>query len=98
MCFFLYVVYELLVGLAAATAQEQDPVIKGKIQQAQVWTVVSWCTYPVVYLFPMVGLGGCRSVTWLHIRSMPPNLPRPSRRIKFYVLNHQGLVWSSKKV
>ena len=63
MCFFLYVVYELLVGLAAATAQEQDPVIKGKIQQAQVWTVVSWCTYPVVYLFPMVGLGGCRSVT-----------------------------------
>merc|ERR1712070_411480 len=49
MCFFLYVVYELLVGLAAATAQEQDPVIKGKIQQAQVWTVVSWCTYPVVY-------------------------------------------------
>merc|ERR1719198_1945556 len=35
MCFFLYVVYELLVGLAAATAQEQDPVIKGKIQQAQ---------------------------------------------------------------
>ena len=67
MCFFLYVVYELLVGLAAATAQEQDPVIKGKIQQAQVWTVVSWCTYPVVYLFPMVGLGGCRSVTWLYI-------------------------------
>ena len=67
MCFFLYVVYELLVGLAAATAQEQDPVIKGKIQQAQVWTVVSWCTYPVVYLFPMVGLGGCRSVTWLHL-------------------------------
>merc|ERR1712134_228163 len=53
---------ELFVGLAAATAQEQDPVIKGKIQQAQVWTVVSWCTYPVVYLFPMVGLGGCRSV------------------------------------
>merc|ERR1719387_2575738 len=27
MCFFLYVVYELLVGLAAATAQEQDPVV-----------------------------------------------------------------------
>jgi len=67
MCFFLYVVYELLVGLAAATAQEQDPVIKGKIQQAQVWTVVSWCTYPVVYLFPMVGLGGCRSVVNIQV-------------------------------
>merc|ERR1711968_410253 len=67
MCFFLYVVYELLVGLAAATAQEQDPVIKAKIQQAQVWTVVSWCTYPVVYLFPMVGLGGCRSVVNIQV-------------------------------
>merc|ERR1711886_1156 len=67
MCFFLYVVYELLVGLAAATAQEQDPVIKAKIQQAQVWTVVSWCTYPVVYLFPMIGLGGCRSVVNIQV-------------------------------
>merc|ERR1712199_53194 len=67
MCFFLYVVYELLVGLAAATAQEQDPVIKAKIQQALVWTVVSWCTYPVVYLFPMVGLGGCRSVVNIQV-------------------------------
>merc|ERR1711886_6549 len=67
MCFFLYVVYELLVGLAAATAHEQDPVIKAKIQQAQVWTVVSWCTYPVVYLFPMVGLGGCRSVVNIQV-------------------------------
>merc|ERR1711965_743988 len=67
MCFFLHVVYELLVGLAAATAEEADPVIKGKIQQAQVWTVVSWCTYPVVYLFPMIGLGGCRSVVNIQV-------------------------------
>merc|ERR1711879_551360 len=27
MCFFLYIVFELLVGLAAATASESDPVI-----------------------------------------------------------------------
>jgi len=67
MCFFLNVVYELLVGLAAATAEEADPVVKAKIQQAQVWTVVSWCTYPVVYLFPMIGLGGCRSVVNIQV-------------------------------
>merc|ERR1711965_781075 len=67
MCFFLYIVYELLVGLSAATESEKDPVIKGKIQQAQVWTVVSWCTYPVVYLFPMIGLGGCRSVVNIQV-------------------------------
>merc|ERR1711953_1380541 len=35
MGFFLYIVYELLVGLAAATNSETDPVIKGKIQTAQ---------------------------------------------------------------
>merc|ERR1711874_423865 len=46
MCFFLYIVYELLVGLAAATNSESDPVIKSKIQTAQVMTVISWCTYP----------------------------------------------------
>merc|ERR1719297_629378 len=57
MCFFLYIVFELLVGLAAATNSESDPVIKGKIRVAQKMTVISWCTYPVVYLFPMVGMG-----------------------------------------
>merc|ERR1712165_119674 len=56
MCFFLYIVYELLVGLAAATQSEADPRIAGKIRTAQVMTVISWCTYPIVYLFPMVGV------------------------------------------
>merc|ERR1712160_179292 len=54
MMFFLYIVYELLVGLAAATNNESDPVVKSKIQSAQVMTVISWCTYPVVYLIPML--------------------------------------------
>merc|ERR1711879_523214 len=31
LAFFLYIVYELLVGLAAATASEADPVIAAKI-------------------------------------------------------------------
>ena len=55
MAFFLYIVYELLVGLSAATASEADPAVAGKIKTAQVMTVISWCTYPVVYLFPMLG-------------------------------------------
>merc|ERR1719264_830613 len=56
MLFFLYIVYELLVGLSAATASEADPVVAGKIKTAQIMTVISWCTYPVVYLFPMLGI------------------------------------------
>merc|ERR1719363_8522 len=35
MSFFLYIVYELLVGLAEATKSESDPVIKEKIVLAQ---------------------------------------------------------------
>merc|ERR1712232_521962 len=67
MAFFLYIVYELRVGLAAATALETDPVIKGKIQTAQIMTVISWCTYPVVYLFPMFGINAATAVVSIQI-------------------------------
>merc|ERR1719321_985153 len=67
MVFFLYIVYELLVGLAAATASEADPVIAGKIRTAQVMTVISWCTYPVVYLFPMLGINAASSVVSIQL-------------------------------
>jgi len=62
MAFFLYIVQELLVGLSDATNKEEDPTIKAKISSAQVWTVISWCTYPVVYLFPMLNIGGSTAV------------------------------------
>merc|ERR1712004_343083 len=67
MCFFLYIVYELLVGLSAATNAESDPVIRGKIRVAQVMTVISWCTYPVVYLFPMLGINAAQAVVSIQI-------------------------------
>merc|ERR1712066_885078 len=67
MAFFLYIVFELLVGLAGATASESDPEIKSKIQLAQVMTAISWCTYPVVYLFPMLGITASNSVVGIQI-------------------------------
>merc|ERR1712187_765584 len=67
MAFFLYIVYELLVGLAAATNSEADPVIAGKIRTAQVMTVISWCTYPIVYLFPMLGINAAQAVVSIQI-------------------------------
>merc|ERR1719293_28506 len=67
MCFFLYIVYELLVGLAAATASEADPAIAGKIRTAQVMTVISWCTYPIVYLFPMLGVQAAHAVVSIQL-------------------------------
>merc|ERR1719353_486862 len=67
MMFFLYIVYELLVGLSAATNSEADPTIRGKIQTAQVMTVISWCTYPIVYLFPMLGINAAHAVMGIQI-------------------------------
>jgi bacteriorhodopsin len=67
MCFFLYIVYELLVGLHAATVSETDPVVKRKILLAQVLTVISWCTYPIVYLFPMLGIAASNAVVSIQI-------------------------------
>jgi len=67
MSFFLYIVYELLVGLAAATQSETDPVVQGKIKTAQVVTVISWCTYPIVYLFPMLGINAAHAVVSIQI-------------------------------
>merc|ERR1712174_2912 len=65
--FFLYIVYELLVGLSAATASEKDPNVAGKIRTAQVMTVISWCTYPVVYLFPMLGIQAAKAVVSIQL-------------------------------
>ena len=47
MFFFLYVLYKLLVGLAAAKGTAAGTVIRSKIAIAQVMTVISWRTYPV---------------------------------------------------
>merc|ERR1712232_812059 len=67
MSFFLYIVFELLVGLSAATNSEADPIIKDKIKVAQVMTVISWCTYPIVYLFPMLGINAAEAVVSIQI-------------------------------
>merc|ERR1719405_106447 len=55
---FLYVVYTLLVGLKGAIASEGNPKVAAMLTQVCWATVISWCTYPVVYLFPMLGFGG----------------------------------------
>jgi bacteriorhodopsin len=55
MGFFLYIVFELAIGLASATNSESDRKVRGKIRLAQWATIFSWTTYPVVYLIPMYG-------------------------------------------
>ena len=55
------------VRLAAATNKEADKVIKEKIGSAQTMTVISWCTYPVVYLFPMMGINAAHAIVGIQI-------------------------------
>merc|ERR1711896_68278 len=66
MSFFLYIVQELMVGLSEATNKESAEVA-GKIRTAQIMTVISWCTYPVVYLFPMLGISAASSVVSIQV-------------------------------
>jgi len=50
---FCYIVYTLFVGLKAAQ-EAQAPEVKDAVKWACYATVISWCTYPIVYLFPVL--------------------------------------------
>merc|ERR1712241_376897 len=54
-------------GVVSGHRKRGDPGIKGKIQFAQVMTVISWCTYPIVYLFPMLGITASKAVVGIQI-------------------------------
>jgi len=68
MCFFfsfmifLFIVFKLLVGLKSAINTETNPEVAEMLNNVCTVTVLSWCTYPVVYLFPFLGISGAQSV------------------------------------
>jgi bacteriorhodopsin len=67
MVFFQYIVYELLIGLSPQLNSEANPVIAGRIRTTQVMTVTIWCTYPIVYLFPMFGANATQTIILVQI-------------------------------
>merc|ERR1712054_346270 len=64
---FLYIVQKLLVGLKGAIAQETNPDVASMLNQVCLATVVSWCTYPVVYLFPFMNIHGAHAVVGIQL-------------------------------
>lgn len=54
---FLFVVFKLVAGLGSATAKQPSQV-KGLVTAARYLTVVSWLTYPGVYLVKNIGIKG----------------------------------------
>lgn len=54
---FLVIQYELFVGLRSAISLQPENA-RGLVSAARYITVVTWLFYPIVYLFPLVGLSG----------------------------------------
>ena len=63
---FLWIVYELFVGLRDSIAS-QPPEVRGLVNKARWLTVLSWSFYPVVFIFPMIGLVGGTAETAVQI-------------------------------
>jgi len=55
---FCYVVKELMVGLSEATSKQGSETASMLVSAARYLTVVSWCTYPFVYIVKNIGLSG----------------------------------------
>ena len=47
--------------------QRSQPVIASKIGTAQVMIMISWCTYPIAYLFPMLGFSAAKAVVSIQL-------------------------------
>jgi bacteriorhodopsin len=63
---FCYIVYTLFIGLKDAQ-EKQIPEVRGLVKTACYATVISWCTYPVVYVFPMMGIEGPNAVVAIQL-------------------------------
>jgi bacteriorhodopsin len=63
---FLWIVYELFVGLKASV-ENQPADVRGLVNTARWVTVISWSFYPVVYFGALIGLGGGASETVVQV-------------------------------
>ena len=63
---FLWIVYELFVGLKDSIAKQPENA-RGLVNAARWVTVLSWSFYPVVFIFPMIGLSGAVAVTAVQV-------------------------------
>jgi bacteriorhodopsin len=63
---FIWIVYELFVGLSQSVAQQ--PASARGLVKAAIWvTVLSWSFYPVVFFAGAVGIGGATALTVVQV-------------------------------
>lgn len=63
---FLLIVYDLFIGLRNSIAS-QPPTARGLVSTARWVVVISWCFYPLVYVFPMIGFSGGAAATAVQV-------------------------------
>lgn len=63
---FLVILYQLFIGLGDAIAR-QPAKARGLVSAARYLTIVAWLFYPVVFLFPMLGLTGASAETAVQV-------------------------------
>lgn len=63
---FALIVFDLYVGLKKSI-ESQPASVRGLVSSARLVTVVSWCFYPIVFVFPMIGFTGGAATTAVQI-------------------------------
>lgn len=63
---FLYILFSLVVGLKDSISKQPEAV-KGLIRTATYLVIVSWLFYPIVYLFPLVGITGGSAIVAVEV-------------------------------
>ena len=63
---FLIIVYDLFVGLKNSI-DAQPANARGLVSAARWLTVISWCFYPIVFIFPMIGFTGGAATTAVQV-------------------------------
>lgn len=63
---FLVIMYQLFVGLSKSI-EAQPASVRGLVSSARWITILTWSFYPVVFVLPMLGIGGGDSTTAVQV-------------------------------
>ncbi len=63
---FVYIVYQLVIGLKDSIRKQPESV-RGLVNGAAYLVVISWLFYPIVFLFPLIGLTGGAAITAVEV-------------------------------
>lgn len=63
---FVMIVFKLVVGLSKSIAAQPEQV-RDLVSAARWITLVTWCFYPVVFMFPMLGIEGGKATTFVQV-------------------------------